>query len=88
MLAALPARAVSARYGFDEAYDNVAGGDWYCGENNERALPARLSAPAARTTPKRLGDTHESRTTLSRTRSVMFTSNVLSPQPRWPMNEP
>jgi hypothetical protein len=29
--------AVSARWSFEDAYDNVDGGDWYIGENNEGA---------------------------------------------------
>lgn len=32
--------AVSARWSYEDAYDNVAGGDWYIGENNEGATLA------------------------------------------------
>ena len=32
-----PCLAVSARYGFPQAYDNVNDGDWYLDENNEAA---------------------------------------------------
>lgn len=34
---ALLVLAVSPRWGFEDAYDNVAGGDWYIGQNNETA---------------------------------------------------
>lgn len=39
ILAAL-SLAVSARWSFEAAYDNVAGGDWYQGEHNETATLA------------------------------------------------
>ena len=39
-LAAPAARAVSARWAYENAYDNVAGGDWYRDSNNETATLA------------------------------------------------